>query len=459
MKQRVIFKVTFIILYFSCFLSCKKFVSIDPPKNQAERAIVFENESAATSATVGLYSQLMQTSLSLASAGTTIYPGLSADEIYNTAPSTDYDAYRSNEVPENSSSIARLWHTGYRNIYHANSVIEGLDRSNTLSDTLRKKLKGEVLVTRAFLYGILTNLFGDIPLVLSTDFQHNQSVSRMPVAEIYQQIISDLISAKGLLKESYPTAGRIRPNKWTAAGLLARAYLYTGNWAAAEQESTELINSGLYTLPANLNNVFLTTSTEAIWQLSPVLSTINTAEGNLFNPATATARPTFVLTPTLLSAFEPNDLRKTNWTKTVTVSGLPYTYPFKYKVRTGAPPYNEYNMCLRLAEIFLVRAEARAMQNNIDGAKDDINRVRTRAGLTNTTANTQSTILNAIEQERRIELMTEFGHRWFDLKRTGRADMVLAPVKPASWSATDMLYPLPLYELETNPALFQNPGY
>ena len=116
-------------------------------------------------------------------------------------------------------------------------------------------------------------------------------------------------------------------------------------------------------------------------------------------------------------------------------------------------------MCLRLAEIFLIRAEARAMQNNIDGAKEDINRLRTRAGLTNTTASSQSIVLNAIEQERRIELMTEFGHRWFDLKRTGRADMVLSLLKPASWSTTDQLYPLPLYELETNPALYQNPGY
>ena len=434
-------------------------MTIDPPKDQAERTIVFENESAAISATVGLYSQLMQTSLSLASAGTTIYPALSADELYNTAPSTDYDAYRSNEIPENSSSLARLWHTGYRNIYHANSVIEGLDRSFSLPDTLRNRLRGEMLVTRAFLYNILTNLFGDIPLVLSTDFQHNQSVPRLPVTEIYQQIISDLTSAKGLLKESYPSAGRIRPNKWTAVGLLARVYLYTGNWIGAEQEATELINSGQYALLTNLNNVFLTTSTEAIWQLSPILSTINTAEGNVFIPATATARPTFALTSTLLTAFEPNDLRKTNWTKTVTVSGVPYTYPFKYKVRTGAPPYTEYNMCLRLAEIFLIRAEARAMQNNIDGAKEDINRLRTRAGLTNTTASSQSIVLNAIEQERRIELMTEFGHRWFDLKRTGRADMVLSLLKPASWSTTDQLYPLPLYELETNPALYQNPGY
>lgn len=458
-RYSLIFYLIAFILLIPPVLSCRKFVGIPPPTDKAETIYVFESESGAISAVVGLYSQMMLTTNTICNGSTTIYPALSADELYNTAPSADYDAFRTNEIPETATGLNRIWSFGYRFIYHANAVIDGLERSLTLSDSLKHQLKGEMLVTRAFLHGLLTNMFGELPIITGTDYEVNQGIGRSPVTEVYEQIIADLSLAKSLLKESYPSTGKVRPNKWVAVALLARAYLYTGNWNAAAQESTALINSGQYSLPANLNNVFLTTSTEAIWQLSPVITVINTAEGNLFNPVSASSRPNFALTSSLLTAFEPNDMRKTNWTKTVTVSGQPYTYPYKYKVRAAPPPYTEYNMCVRLAEMYLVRAEARAMMNDIMGASEDINRIRTRAGLGNTTANSQSTLLNAIEQERRIEFMIEFGHRWFDLKRTGRAHAVLAPLKAPTWAPTDVLYPLQQYDLETNPVLYQNPGY
>jgi hypothetical protein len=167
----------------------------------------------------------------------------------------------------------------------------------------------------------------------------------------------------------------------------------------------------------------------------------------------------FAVTPYLLDAFEPNDLRKTNWLKSNTVSGTTYFYPYKYKVRTAAPPYTEYYMVFRLAELYLIRAEARAQQNNTSGAQDDLNKIRSRAGLQNTTADTQQLLLTAIIHERRIEFMAEWGHRWFDLKRTGMSDAVLGPLKSPTWQSTDTLYPILQYELDTDPFLTQNPGY
>jgi hypothetical protein len=116
-------------------------------------------------------------------------------------------------------------------------------------------------------------------------------------------------------------------------------------------------------------------------------------------------------------------------------------------------------MVLRLAEQYLIRAEARAQQNNLAGAKDDVDAVRLRAGLPVLPDNlNRDEMLLAIEQERRIELFSEWGHRWFDLKRTGRALAVLSPLK-AGITATDLLYPIPLDALKTNPNLVQNPGY
>lgn len=444
---------------FIFFCSCKKFVSIPAPLTQVETSRIFENDQAATAAAVGLYSQMMQTTLTFTNAAVTIYPALSADELYNTAVNADYDLFRSNEIQSSTTGLTRMWTFGYRNIYHSNAVMEGLNNSIALSDSLKKQLRGEMLVVRALNYFYLVNLFGNVPLVTTTHLEDNQSLARFPVAAIYQLIIADLLEAKSLLKESYPSAGRARPNKWAASALLARVYLYLQNWSQAEAEASAVINSGSYSLVSNLSSVFLSSSNEAIWQLSPVSTSINTGEGNLFIPLSATTKPAFAATDLLVAAFESNDQRKANWLKSTVVSGLSYYYPYKYKIRTGAPPYTEYYMVLRFAELYLIRAEARAKQNSIAGAQDDLNKIRNRAGLPNTTAITQPLLTTAVEQERRVEFFAEWGHRWFDLKRTARADVILQPVKLPGWQPTDVLYPLPQYELDTNPFLTQNPGY
>jgi hypothetical protein len=115
-------------------------------------------------------------------------------------------------------------------------------------------------------------------------------------------------------------------------------------------------------------------------------------------------------------------------------------------------------MVIRLAEVYLIQAEARAQQGNIGGAQGDLNLVRARAGLGPTTANDVGSLLTAILHERQVELVAEWGHRWLDLKRTGMADAVLGSEKPG-WVGYDTLYPIPAQQLTANPALVQNPGY
>ncbi|MBC7851372.1 MAG: RagB/SusD family nutrient uptake outer membrane protein, partial [Chitinophagaceae bacterium] len=110
------------------------------------------------------------------------------------------------------------------------------------------------------------------------------------------------------------------------------------------------------------------------------------------------------------------------------------------------------------AEQYLIRAEARAKLNDLTGAISDLNTIRNRAGLANTIAVSQQNILNAIAEERRTELFGEWGHRWFDLKRTGKINEVMNALK-ANWKATDALWPIPIDQLKANPALVQNPGY
>ena len=107
----------------------------------------------------------------------------------------------------------------------------------------------------------------------------------------------------------------------------------------------------------------------------------------------------------------------------------------------------------------MIRAEARAKEGDLSGAIEDIDLIRNTAGLPNTTAVTNSEILDEIQKQRRFELFTEYGHRFFDLKRSGTITTVLSAVKPG-WNSTDVLWPIPQSELNANPNLLpQNSGY
>jgi hypothetical protein len=319
-------------------------------------------------------------------------------------------------------------------------------------------LEGEAKLTRAFVYFNLTNLFGDVPLVLTTDYAVNSSASKSSQSVVFDQVEADLKDAQQLLSDSYPSDAeqRIRPNKSVATALLARVYLYKGEWASAETMSTEVINNDQYVLDG-LDNVFLASSPEIIWQLIPVRQNLNSNLGNIF-VLTGTPNQAY-LSNQLFDSFEPGDQRKVSWIGARQVGSVTYNYPNKYKIKNGAT-VTEFNVILRLAEQYLIRAEARANQGNVSGSQEDLNVIRERAGLSQTAAGDKDALLKAIEDERRFELFAEEGnHRWFDLKRTKRANEILGTLKPA-WQPSDALYPIPQVELLTNTNLLpQNEGY
>jgi hypothetical protein len=282
---------------------------------------------------------------------------------------------------------------------------------------------------------------------------------------VYQQIVNDLKDAQNLLATDYTFSGneRIRPNKWAASALLARVYLYTRDYSNAELQSTAIINNtSLFSLANDLNNVFLKNSAEAIWQLMPVRANQNTNEGRFFiltGPPTSSA-PGITISTSLLNLFENGDNRKFNWINSRVVGINTYFYPYKYKVKTiSGTGLTEYYTVFRLAEQFLIRAEARTQQNNLSGALADINAIRNRAGLSNSTANDKSSLTLQIEKERFTELFAEWGHRWFDLKRTNRADAILSSLKTPNWQLSDILLPIPKAQIDNDPNIVQNPGY
>jgi len=437
--------------------SCKKFVDIEPAPDLIETNLIFENDKAALSAALGVYTQLRQAGLYVNNGGLSVYTALSADELIYTGANTPVAEISQNAIQANNSTIStNFWSSSYRVIYQTNAIIEGLSKPNNITDSLKRQLTGEMKVVRALVYFNLVNLFGDVPLILTTDYAANAVMPRTEVQSIYQQIVGDLKEAKLLLPGTYASSGKVRPNKWTAAALLARIYLFNGNWLDADVVASEVIGSGAYGLVQVLNNVFLINSNESIWEVSSDLT--NTAEGQNYIPSSTTVRPTFALTATLVNSFETNDQRKTNWLKSNVVAGQTYYYPYKLKARLSTP-ISEYNIVLRLAEQYLIRAEARAKLNNLSGARSDLNLIRNRANLPGVTTTDPALLLTAIEQENRIEFFCEWGHRWFDLKRLGKADAVLSSLKAPNWQATDALYPIPFSQLQINIFLTQNPGY
>ena len=158
-----------IVLFAS--MSCKKFLAIDPPKNQIQTSEIFENDQAAISTVSGLHNVMVTASMYPANGGITVFAGLSADEIFNTNSDPDLDGFTTNNlIPKNEHVNTNLWSHIYKAIYHANAILEGLDHSTALSDKTRTQLKGEVLVIRALHYFYLVNLFGDVPLILTTEY-------------------------------------------------------------------------------------------------------------------------------------------------------------------------------------------------------------------------------------------------------------------------------------------------
>jgi hypothetical protein len=360
-------------------------------------------------------------------------------------------------------------------------VIEGVaaSESSGLTDSVRIRLTAEAKFVRAYCYFYLVNLFGDVPLAMTVDFNKIRYMRRTPVSAVYDQIITDLKDAQAILTDDYAIAGaakeRIFPTRWAATAMLARVYLYKGDYTnAAQQASTIINNTTLFGLESEPNNVFLIKSKEAIWQLKqgvadPVIKNCTTEGYYLIPNALGTGIARYVLTPSLLNTFETGDKRRTAWVAATT--GNPVgsnAYPNKYKMgntgTTSGAASTEYYMMIRLAEMYLIRAEAAAngAEGGIGTAIADLNMIRNRAGVTALpTTLTQAEVIAAVARERQVELFAEWGHRWFDLKRTGKAHDVLSAMSAKQPWAGDhqLLYPIPPVEIQVDPMLEQNPEY
>lgn len=485
-KNKIYFNTKW-LLYLVLFLisGCKKQLEIDAPSFSVNQETIYKTDAGAISVLSGIYTYVYESQFWRISYLT----GLSADELTLNSSSTNIalQTYYKNTLTNSSVSIGNLpdfWNVIYPIVFYSNDAIEGLNKSNSLTPAIKKQLLGEAKFVRAFCYFYLVNLYGDVPLVLTTDYKLSAKLSRNSKQQVWDQIITDLKEAKDFLSDDFrdgtlvrTSTDRVRPTKWAAVALLARAYLYVKDYVNAEIEATHVIaNQSLFRL-AGLGEVFVKNNIEAIWQVQAVNPFgLNTQDARLFviPPTGFNDESPVYLSDNLVNGFEPGDLRRSTWIKSISLSSKIYNYVYKFKVNEPLTPATEYPVIMRLAEQYLIRAEARVNQpSKIGLGIQDINivRARARAPITALVQNPlpplsesmdKVTALEKLEHERRTELFTEWGHRWLDLKRTDRINAVMseaAKIKNTVWNANWQWYPIPLLELQRNPALGQNAGY
>ncbi|MBA4850570.1 RagB/SusD family nutrient uptake outer membrane protein [Emticicia sp. BO119] len=437
------------LLLITGLASCNKFLDVSP-KNSVSDATTIVDKSSAETAVRGMYNSLASGSYYGTSFQSIGY--LSGDNIARTGPSTDPSQFIDHNVTADNGTINSVWNAIYNTINRANHVIAKVPAVDDirLTQELKNQLLGEAYFVRALAYFDLARTWGGVQIVLepTQSVQDKIGVKRSTLAQTYAQVLKDLETAEPLLP---PTLNRVRATKNTVWALRARYHLYQKEWAQAESYADKIINmTNNYKLisPYNsfwANNVVATQ--ESIFELSYSAATPNSHRGSWQPPEKGGTR---VWIPnnafiTLVSDSTIGGSRNTLIARTT--GGLWYGNMY-YR-----SPATDPTFILRIAELILIRAEARIQQDKIEEALSDLNIVRKRAGLTNKTGLSKDETLLAIENERRVEFAYE-PHRWFDLIRTGRATTVLSITNP-----NKLLMPIPISQINADKATEQNPGY
>lgn len=466
-----------LLIICSCGLACKKFVEVSLPIDSVSTASAFDTQAKILSAVRAMYLNMVRSTNFGFGGAMSVGPGVSSDEMLCNSTTSAYYEFSNNAVSSQNTALNYYWAAMYNTIYLSNQAIINIPKSAAINEATKKQYIAEARFVRAANYFYLVNLFGDVPLAISEDYRVNATLPRTSTSRVYELVIEDLKYAQENLGIAYQggfaSAPRIRANRYAAKALLSRVYLYLDDWANAEALATEVIEAkdatggALYTIESNLANVFLLTSKEVILHLPQGATLLYTWEGYAFVPSSATTIPNYQLTDSFITNFPtaaPFDQRKANWIKTSTIvsGGQTHTYysPNKYKLRAGTGTVKTEALAfLRLAEVYLNRAEARAQQHKLGLAIDDLDVIRKRAGFSTATSSgtLQPELLSLIGKERSMELFAEMGHRWLDLKRRGEADIVLKD-KP-NWRPEAKLFPIPNTDISTNHSLVQNPGY
>lgn len=477
-----------IILLAGMFYACQdEFLKVEEREAILTSDGLANTDEGAKAITTAIYAKYLDWNLSSFSwIGITSIVTDDADKGSDpTDAGTDKNLLDDMTFTSSSTSFEQVWKGSYEAINRANYAIGQLPFFSGADVSLRTRLDAEARFLRAFTYFNLVRLFGAVPLVDHVVVPTNpddklMARERKSVAEIYTFIELDLSTAITNLpdRSAYGSADKGRVSRGSALALMAKVKMYRQQWSEVISYANQL--SG-YSLTPNYADIFKVSgefNQESLFEISGWGT--DPAKGIQQYSQTQGARGSGgwgwgfnIPSASLLQAYEVGDTRKE---ATVIFAGQtlydgrvvsstannPY-YNYKaYSPNNGNPgaDFTDTNIrYLRYAEVLLMKAEALNELNDLVGAKTELNKVRTRAGLSNTTATTQADLRTAIWKERRVELAFEHD-RWFDLIRTGQAQAALAIHGKTFVVGKHELFPIPQTVVdESEGVTIQNPNY
>ena len=473
--------------------ACNKTLEVAPlfQKNGSQIFTTLQDYEYALTGAYGLFRQVGY----LGSGGQTtstwgLLPDMMADNLVRTAEDlANWQVQINWAYATDEDDLQVGWLAAYSVVNQANLVLRNIDRFAAAEETRVNRIKGQALAIRAVAHFDVLRYWGEsydrnstargIPYVEAPDFTNKPA--RLSVAETWNKIFADMEQAETLLGDvDAPVNGgnaRAGIDQVAVQALLARMHLYAKNYARAEAYATKVIDARPLASREAFPNIWTDVSTaEVLWSV-----TYNAGEGSptLGGHIASTNRNRYRPAAAAEALYDQaNDVRFPSYFAARNLSGTPRRILWKHFGRPSADPANSFQgksrdnvvnwKMIRTGEMYLTRAEARALQpgNEADALADlnDLRAARIADYVNESLAG--PALLEAIATERRKELFGE-GHRWFDLKRTSRtidrgtdcgagsAECTLAP------TAREWTWPIPQLEVDSNPSLGnqQTTGY
>ncbi|HMO40336.1 MAG TPA: RagB/SusD family nutrient uptake outer membrane protein [Saprospiraceae bacterium] len=450
MKNNLL-KILALIVTLQFFSACEKNLELDP-FTALDATAGFTTKQDVEAALLGCYSAVQSGNyygLRMWAMGD-VYTGT----LTHTGTFPSFAQFANRNILANNAESNAIWNTVYIAINRANNVIASAPGVNDPSFNVNNAV-AEARFLRAFHYFNLLSVFGGspsgfnqggvgIPIFTTPTLSAADAAPRPRVseAETWTQILDDLNFALQNLNANNGI-GRINTN--VANAFKARVHLARGEWAEAEAAAAAVISQTRYALVPDFENIFRTkNSSETVWELQFDANNTN-AIAFFYYPTAQGGRNEITSSNALRDLHEPGDLRlPVNVTITV---------PLNKTLKYTSVPGEDNVQIFRLAEMYLIRAEAAARLNKGEAALADLNIIRERAGLDPLELEDANEIVDAVLRERIIEFAHE-GLRWFDVRRTGRLESIgLTQPFRALW-------PIPEREVDTSAGVItQNSGY
>lgn len=466
MKKLIIYSTLLITVVVS---SCSKVIETSP-RNSIDLGVAATNIDALKGFSVAIYNQLQASGYY--GRDFIVISEVLSDNAEITAQNSNRFVQQANNNPRSHQGI---FNTAYTGISRCNFILNFVDDVPG-DDAVKNQLKAEAYFFRGLFYFDLVRTYARNPNHLVDGFDLGVPIvlepvtgesgvtypSRSTVADVYAQIIADLNAANGILGNG---GNKYLVNKAAVLGFMSRVYLYMGNWADAETKATECISTGFATFPTGAD-YYTKWGNQHPEQLFGLNYEANESLNFDCIQSIYYFHPTFqgygdVMARTeLLNDYYPGDMRQTELLENTTKGAQTnVNYTLKFPGSKGGFGLDDI-MIIRLGEVYLNRAEARAMQAGKEAlALQDLNMIHERAGLTPLVGLTGQALVDAVQRERRIELAFE-GHRLYDLLRWGKDVIKGSAVTSLDWDDYRLIAPIPQGEIDVNPNINpQNPGY